>query len=243
MFHKSDNSIRAASAPIAQSCRPDSCHRVDKWQHAGEGKPRRLARTTSTSSAAERGPRRRRRAWRPQRRQERRPHLSKRRDYRGGVKLPTDEDHCGKEGNNRHHRARRSRGPSGGIGNVVSSSTTAPSKEIQPGGSLTVLKAGEIAGFCLSPTPTRALPMDRQTQPCSNIVALHSGWHYQGPDRGLADSTDALVWTLKLIPTLSSTDGTPYDAAQLSSTGFACQDPANAAATGGSGQSIKRWTP
>jgi len=28
-------------------------------------------------------------------------------DYRGGVKLRTDEDHCGKEGNNRHHRARR----------------------------------------------------------------------------------------------------------------------------------------
>jgi len=86
-----------------------------------------------------------------------------------------------------------------------------PSKEIQPGGSLTVLKAGEIAGF--DPVHRLQLGRCRWTGKLSRVryVALHSGWHYQGPDRGLADLDGRSRVDLEAPSQIKFTDGTPYD--------------------------------
>jgi peptide/nickel transport system substrate-binding protein len=121
---------------------------------------------------------------------------------------------------------------SGGITNATAPPSTAPDKNIQPGGTLTYLKAGEIAGFDPvilqnsgsfdGPIAAAVFDMLVYTDPTTGGVVPQTAESLS--------STDALVWTLKLHPNIKFTDGTPYDAAAVKFNWLRLQDPKNAAA-------------
>jgi peptide/nickel transport system substrate-binding protein len=104
----------------------------------------------------------------------------------------------------------------GGIGNVVSTSSTAPNKDIQPGGTLNIGEGPDVAtGFDMN----QVITGNKTPQ----YMAVFDVLVYTDPTDGvvkpqIADSltsTDAVVWTLKIKPKVFFTDGTPYDAAAV----------------------------
>jgi peptide/nickel transport system substrate-binding protein len=119
--------------------------------------------------------------------------------------------------------------PVGGIGNVVSTSSTAPNKDIQPGGTLVMVKAGEMAGF----DPPRITNSGANDAAANSAVFDMLFYSQNGsilPQTAQSlTSSDALVWTLKLNPNIKFTDGTPYDAAAVKYNWERIADPANAA--------------
>jgi peptide/nickel transport system substrate-binding protein len=117
----------------------------------------------------------------------------------------------------------------GGIGNVVSTSSTAPSKEIQPGGTLTIGEGPDVAtGFDMN----QVITGNKTPQYMAVLDVLVYTDPQDGQVKGqIADSltsTDAVVWTLKIKPNVRFTDGTLYDAAAIKFNWARLQDPANA---------------
>jgi peptide/nickel transport system substrate-binding protein len=121
------------------------------------------------------------------------------------------------------------RAPAGGISNVTAAPTTAPRQDIQPGGTLTVLKAGEIAGF----DPPRVTNSGANDGPANSaiydVLFYSQGGSVKPQTAESLTSADGLVWTLKLHPGIRFTDGTAYDAAAVKFNWARIQDPANAA--------------
>ena len=121
--------------------------------------------------------------------------------------------------------------PQGGITNVTAAPTTAPSQPVQPGGTVTFLKAAEITN--LDPT-TMANSGSNDGLPG---FAVYDMLVFTDPTNGgvvpqtaeAVTSTDALVWTLKLRPNIKFSDGTPYDAAAVKFNIQRLQDPNNTA--------------
>jgi peptide/nickel transport system substrate-binding protein len=119
----------------------------------------------------------------------------------------------------------------GGITNITSPPATVPAADIQPGGTITFLKIGDIAS--LDPI---ALPNSGSSDgPAAS--AIFDTLLYSDPIAGQIQpqtassltSTDALVWTLKLKPNIKFSDGTPYDAAAVKFNWQRLQDPKNTA--------------
>jgi peptide/nickel transport system substrate-binding protein len=120
----------------------------------------------------------------------------------------------------------------GGIGNVVAAPTTAPSKDVQPGGTLTWLQVSDtgfvdpirVQNFAASDGPIGAMLYDMlvYTDQSNGVVKPQTAQSLT--------STDGLVWTLKLQPNIKFSDGTVYDASAVKFNWLRLQDPANAAA-------------
>jgi peptide/nickel transport system substrate-binding protein len=120
----------------------------------------------------------------------------------------------------------------GGITNVTSTPTTASAIPIQPGGTITYLKASDIA----SADPIALINSGTTDAPVAS--AVYDMLVYSDPIAGriqpqTADSltsTDATVWTLKLKPNIKFSDGTAYDTGAVKFNWQRLQDPKNTAA-------------
>jgi peptide/nickel transport system substrate-binding protein len=115
----------------------------------------------------------------------------------------------------------------GGLTNVTSAPTTAPSKDIQPGGTLTLYKPSEIPGL----DPINISNSGSFDNPPAQAVFDQLVYSENGViTPSAADSltsTDALVWTLKLHPNMKFSDGTAWDAAAVKFNWARIADPAN----------------
>jgi len=119
----------------------------------------------------------------------------------------------------------------GGIGNVVSSSTTQKPADVQVGGTITFLKGSDPLGY----DPIVLTAASGADAPTS--IAVYGELVYSDPTDGqvkpqMADSltsTDGVVWNLKLRPNVKFTDNTAYDAAAVKFNWARLQDPANKA--------------
>jgi ABC-type transport system substrate-binding protein len=118
-----------------------------------------------------------------------------------------------------------------GINNVAPTPTTAAPANIQPGGTITYAKTGDIAS--LDPVKiTNQAPSD-------GVIAdsLYDMLFYNDVATGTIapqtaesiTSTDAITWTLKLRPNIKFSDGTAYDASAVKFNYLRLQDPANVA--------------
>src|SRR5262249_24752351 len=111
--------------------------------------------------------------------------------------------------------------------------TTQPSAGVQPGGTLTYLRAAD--------NPTMD-PIGMTTNVGGYgppAAAIYDVLVYSDPKDGQVKpqtavsltSTDALVWTLQLLSNSLFTDGTPYDAAAVNFNWQRLQDPTTRALT------------
>ena len=119
--------------------------------------------------------------------------------------------------------------PAGGIGNVTTTSSTAPRTDVQPGGTLTWLKAGDVTS--LDPI-TMVNNGSTDGPPAFAIfdMLLYTDGGIVTPQLATSlTSTDALVWTLTLHPGVKFTDGTNYDAAAVKYNIERLQEPKNTA--------------
>jgi peptide/nickel transport system substrate-binding protein len=115
--------------------------------------------------------------------------------------------------------------------NVTAAPTTAPNASIEPGGTLTFMKVGELASM----DPTQMINSGGDDGPQGNMVYDYL-LYTNTKDGSLVPqtaqsltSTDAVVWTMKLRPNIKFSDGTPYDAAAVKFNWERLQDPKNAA--------------
>jgi peptide/nickel transport system substrate-binding protein len=123
------------------------------------------------------------------------------------------------------------KGPQGGISNVVSETTAAPRVDIQPGGTVTYLKASDITGFDPIVLNTSGVGDGAPAYMVMDMLVSYD------PKEGVVKprvaesltSNDALVWTLKLRPNVKFTDGTAYDAAAVKFNWLRLADPNNRA--------------
>ena len=115
-------------------------------------------------------------------------------------------------------------------GDVAATTSTAPASDVQTGGSLTWLKAGEIptldpagamANSGVSDGPAGFSIYDMLFYAQAGQIKTHTA--------DSLTSADATVWTLKIHPGIKFSDGTPYDAAAVVFNLKRLQDPANGA--------------
>src|SRR5436190_9296026 len=119
----------------------------------------------------------------------------------------------------------------GGITNVTAPPATAPSKDVQPGGTITYLKVADVAGY------DPILFANSGNSDGGVAFMLFDMLAYSDPKDGQVKpqtaesltSTDAVTWTLKLRPNIKFTDGTDYDAAAVKFNWERLQNPANSA--------------
>jgi peptide/nickel transport system substrate-binding protein len=130
---------------------------------------------------------------------------------------------------------------SGGITNVTAPATTAPRKDVQPGGTITYLKVADVQGY----DPT--LIANSGNSDGGVAFMVFDMLAYSDPADGQVKpqtaqsltSSDAIVWTLKLRPNIKFSDGTPYDAAAVKFNWARLADPANAATRAAQAQLIQ----
>src|SRR5262245_15068389 len=130
---------------------------------------------------------------------------------------------------------------SGGITNVTAPATTAPRKDVQPGGTITYLKVADVQGY----DPT--LIANSGNSDGGVAFMVFDMLAYSDPTDGQVKpqtaqsltSSDAIVWTLKLRPNIKFSDGTPYDAAAVKFNWARLADPANAATRAAQAQLIQ----
>src|SRR6185312_7080874 len=119
--------------------------------------------------------------------------------------------------------------PANGITNVTSAPSSAPSADVQPGGTLTFLRGADSASF----DPILLTASSGADGPSS--FAEFGALVYSDPADGIVKpqmaesltSTDGLVWTLKLRPNVKFSDGTSYDATAVRFNWLRLQDPNN----------------
>src|SRR5438874_830341 len=113
-------------------------------------------------------------------------------------------------------------------GNVGSTTSTAPPSDLQTGGSITWLKAGEIptldpagsmANSGASDGPAGFAIFDMLLYTDGGVVKTHTA--------DSLTSADATTWTLKIHPGIKFSDGSDYDAAAVVAQWKRNQDPAN----------------
>lgn len=125
----------------------------------------------------------------------------------------------------------------GGIGNV-SSATSAPSVEAQPGGQVTWLKQGEIPGLDPLVMTGSGASDGPQGIAVYDVLVYSDAGVVKGQTVESLTSSDAIVWTMKLRPNIMFSDGTPYDAAAVKFNFDRFADPANKATRAGFAQSM-----
>ena len=117
--------------------------------------------------------------------------------------------------------------PKGGITNVTAAPTTAPSKDIQTGGSITWLRGAEITTMDpigMNGAGTGDGPMGYMI---FDELFYSDGGTVTPQTAESLTSTDAVTWTLKLHANIKFTDGTPYDASAVKFNIARIQDPNN----------------
>jgi peptide/nickel transport system substrate-binding protein len=115
--------------------------------------------------------------------------------------------------------------PTGGITNVTAPPTTAPSKDVQPGGTITWLKSADFNNWDpvnLSAAGSADGPQDFMIY---DVLLYDDNGTIIPQTAESLTSTDALVWTLKVRPNIKFSDGTPYDAAAVKFNWQRMQDP------------------
>src|SRR4051812_1267570 len=119
--------------------------------------------------------------------------------------------------------------PTGGLTNVTSAPTTAPSKDIQPGGTITWLKSSEQLGW----DPVNISGAGSADGPAAfmlfDVLVYNDNRTVVPQTADSLTSTDGQVWTLKLKSNIKFTDGTPYDAEAVKFNYLRLQDPNNKA--------------
>jgi peptide/nickel transport system substrate-binding protein len=119
-----------------------------------------------------------------------------------------------------------------GISNVTATSTIAPSKDIQPGGTLTFYTPSEIASL----DPVKVANFGSTDGPAASMVYDMLVYNDLKANTLVAQtaesltSSDGSVWTLKVRPNIKFSDGTAYDAAAVKFNWDRIRDPKNAAA-------------
>ena len=120
--------------------------------------------------------------------------------------------------------------PTGGIGNVVATTSTAPRQDIQPGGSITWLTSAEQIGYDPINISGAGSADGRAASMILDMLVYADGnGQIQPQTADSLTSTDAVVWTLKIKPNIKFSDGTPYDAAAVKFNWQRLQDPNNKA--------------
>src|SRR4051812_18263091 len=105
--------------------------------------------------------------------------------------------------------------PTGGITSVTSPPSTAPAANIQPGGSVTWLRGGDMSSFDPAVMSNAGTVEGLQGAMVYDLLLYSDGGTITPQTAEALTSPDGLVWTLKLHPNIKFTDGTPYDAAAV----------------------------